>query len=296
MEKKPDNEPGQQPMCSLSPIICGGSLMIMTLIRSRARKLRHYLMPRSAFKRITAMQARSEIELSLLPALVDQNRAALDVGANAGVYSLHLSGLVSHVYAYEPHPRMAHILRASMPANVTVVEAAVSNVDGHAQLRFPINDGFEADVLGSIDSANTAVASTVFRTINVTTVRLDSLALANIGFIKIDVEGHELSVLMGAQDILRRDRPTLLLEAEERHRPKAVESVSTLLANHGYRGMFVLNKRIFSLQEFGDVYASQNAVESNVASPVNNFIFSHESQVSRVAKGIQQILDGGVPK
>ena len=75
---------------------------------------------------------------------------------------------------------MARILRANMPSNVTVRQAAASDVDGQAHLRFPINDGFETEVLGSIDPANTAVASADFRTIEVPTVRLDSLDLAPI--------------------------------------------------------------------------------------------------------------------
>src|ERR1700681_4902013 len=103
-------------------------------IRGRARQLHHYLMPRSAFRRIMATQAEAEIELNLLPALVDPARAAIDVGANAGVYSLQLSRLAACVYSFERHPRMARILRANMPSNVTVRQGAVSDVDGQARL------------------------------------------------------------------------------------------------------------------------------------------------------------------
>jgi FkbM family methyltransferase len=259
-------------------------------MRGRARKLRHYLMPRSAFKRIIASQAGSEIELNLLPALVDKKRAAVDIGANAGVYSLKLSQLVPHVYAYEPHPRMARILRASMPPNVTVRQVAVSDVDGQAQLRFPVNAGIETDVLGTIDPANTAVASADFRTIEVATVQLDSLSLDPIGFVKIDVEGHELSVLLGAKNILRRDGPTLLIEAEERHRPGAVESIRSFLADYGYSGMFVLNGRLHTLENAHAASKHQSALELRFSGDVNNFIFSHGSRTSRVVDGVQQIL------
>jgi FkbM family methyltransferase len=270
---------------------------MLSQIRARARKLHHYLMPRSAFKRILATQAGTEVELSLLPALVDRSRAAVDVGANAGVYSLQLSQLVTQVHAFEPHPRMARILRANMPSNVTIRQAAVSDVDGQARLRFPVHDGFESDVLGTIDPANTAVASADFRTIEVATVRLDSLALASIGFVKIDVEGHELSVLLGAKDTLRRDKPTLLIEAEERHRTGAVGSISSFLAGYGYSGMFVLDGRLHALDEFDDAGSERHdAVGSQSLGTVYNFIFSHESHKSRVAEGVRQILGDGVPR
>jgi hypothetical protein len=51
--------------------------------------------------------------------------------------------------------------------------------------------------------------------------RLDDsvAALANIGVIKIDIEGGELNVLKGAQEILRRCHPELFIEAHsERQR------------------------------------------------------------------------------
>jgi FkbM family methyltransferase len=270
---------------------------MLSQIRARARTLHHYLMPRSAFKRILATQAGSEIELSLLPALVDRSRAAVDVGANAGVYSLKLSQLVSHVYAFEPHPRMARILRASMPSNVTIRQAAVSDVDGQAQLRFPVHDGFETDVLGTIDPANAAVASADFRTIEVATVRLDALELAPIGFVKIDVEGHELSVLLGARDTLLRDGPTLLIEAEERHRTGAVESIRSFLADLDYSGMFVSNGQLHALDKHADAAPEhQGALELRLSGNVNNFIFSHKSRMSSVVDGVRQILGDGVPR
>ena len=56
-------------------------------------------------------------------------------------------------------------------------------------------------------------------TIRVPLRTLDSYNLSNIGFIKIDVEGHELDVLRGAEVTLRRDQPNLLIEIENRHAP-----------------------------------------------------------------------------
>ena len=76
--------------------------------------------------------------------------------------------------------------------------------------------------------------------ISVPTRRLDSYNLGMIGFIKIDVEGHKLKVLKGAEATLRRDRPNLLIEAEERHRSNAVASVIDYLGPLGYSG-FVLD-------------------------------------------------------
>ncbi|MFT4604024.1 MAG: hypothetical protein ACI9W4_000743 [Rhodothermales bacterium] len=54
---------------------------------------------------------------------------------------------------------------------------------------------------------------------------LDSFGLADVSFIKIDVEGHEHCVLVGALETIRRERPIVFVEAEERHRPGTVAAV-----------------------------------------------------------------------
>ena len=56
----------------------------------------------------------------------------------------------------------------------------------------------------------------------VQTARLDDYQLPPVGFIKIDVEGHEEAVLRGAAQTIARNRPVLMIEIEERHNPGAL--------------------------------------------------------------------------
>ena len=71
-------------------------------------------------------------------------------------------------------------------------------------------------------------------------IRVDDLAVTGVTFIKIDVEGHELPVLRGAERTIRRDRPRLVVEVEARIQP--VGPLLGLLAGWGYRG-WVLDRR-----------------------------------------------------
>jgi Methyltransferase FkbM domain len=80
--------------------------------------------------------------------------------------------------------------------------------------------------------------------------RLDDLHLDDIGLVKIDVEGHELAVLRGAADTLRRNRPTIVVEAEERHHPHAVAAITELLSGFGYAGYFEIDGTRRSVDEF----------------------------------------------
>jgi hypothetical protein len=57
-----------------------------------------------------------------------------------------------------------------------------------------------------------------------------------VAFMKIDVEGHELSLLRGGRTLLAKDRPILQVEVEARHAGDAVADLATLLLDElGYR-------------------------------------------------------------
>ncbi|HUZ11388.1 MAG TPA: FkbM family methyltransferase [Caulobacteraceae bacterium] len=72
------------------------------------------------------------------------------------------------------------------------------------------------------------------REISVPVARLDDFQLPPIGFIKIDVEGHEEAVLQGARETIGRNRPALMIEIEERHNRGAIERVFDHFRSDGY--------------------------------------------------------------
>jgi len=155
------------------------------------------------------MRRRGESELELLPYLVDPARNAVDVGANKGTYSFELARLCPRVDSYEPNPAMRFFLTRLAPANVVVHDAAVSDRAGTADLGVPIRGQRHSNNIGTLD---VGALEGEFTTVSVRTVRLGDEALENVGFIKIDVEGLEDQVLAGAEPLLARDRPVLLVE------------------------------------------------------------------------------------
>lgn len=70
--------------------------------------------------------------------------------------------------------------------------------------------------------------------VRVPMLRLDDFELSEVGFIKIDVEGHELAVLKGAEVTIRGTKPNILLEMEERNCPNTLQDVPTFLHGLGY--------------------------------------------------------------
>ena len=144
-------------------------------------------------------------ELNFLKHLADPAAVALDVGANLGLYTYFLARISRHVYAFEPNPGPLRALLRVADSNVTVSPVALSDRSGEAELSIPrgrkgwTNNGaaLERHFPGRM------------MTVRVPCRRIDDLGIAGIGFIKIDVEGHELAVLQGARETLRR-----LLESE----------------------------------------------------------------------------------
>jgi hypothetical protein len=84
--------------------------------------------------------------------------------------------------------------------------------------------------------------------VTVARVTLDELELSDVRFVKLDVEGHELPALRGAEQTVRRDRPLLMIELEERIQP--VQPVLDLLAGWGYRPYVMPDDRWLPLEGF----------------------------------------------
>lgn len=179
-------------------------------------RLKHALVPGRCYIRYRAAKEwwKGEPEIRLLPQLIDPGRNAVDVGANKGTYSYFMARLARQVYAFEPNPKMFAVLRRTVARNVAAMPLALSNRSGATTLRVPYG---RKGVSNQGSSLSAAKPMEHFIPLAVESRRLDDLGLADIGFIKIDVEGHEREVLEGAAETISRDRPTLLIEIEEAH-------------------------------------------------------------------------------
>ncbi|GEM_PF-3176943 len=134
----------------------------------------------------------------------------VDVGANVGYYTLLLAEAVGpegKVIAFEPNPRIAEMLRMSVSINgysstVTVRSEAVSGKSGPGlTFAIPKHEPKNAGLVRSEVDRNsyTAQFGENIRFIDVPEITLDSLALTNVGIVKIDAEGAEESVWEGMQ-------------------------------------------------------------------------------------------------
>jgi FkbM family methyltransferase len=190
-----------------------------------------------------------EPELSLLQHVVPRAGVAVDIGANFGLYTRELARIAAVVHAFEPSNTMAGILRNTSARNVIVHEMALSDHSGEARLRIPKTAGGLIHSLASVEQS-VGNAMGPHESAKVPLAPLDSIVQADVAFVKIDVEGHELKVLEGARGILKQSRPIFLVEAEERHRPGATNSLFQFFSRNGYQGFFLKGHDVLATDAF----------------------------------------------
>lgn len=265
-------------------------------MRQAIGELYSTLFPKSWLRRRIADHQWDEIEADYLAVMVDPKRAAVDVGANVGKYAHKLSALAMKVYALEPDPGLARKIGRALAANVSVHAVAASVQSGSAELHFPIIGGKPAGALASVEQDVAAHDGHATGAITVPLVRLDAFVTDPVGFIKIDVEGHELAVLEGAVGLLQRDKPTILIEAEERHKPGAVEHVRAFLEPLGYRGFFIRQGALVGVDQFSTDLQNPAALDLSLTRKkmdyINNFIFVASEQAAAFAERMTTALRG----
>ena len=138
----------------------------------------------------------------------DNTGTFVDVGAHTGTYSVLLAPYFERVWAFEPQRSTYYALCGSVALSqlsdkVHCVHAALGDHSTNAVLSITSEDGGGS----TLSPTETCLAQ---ETVHVQT--LDSFSLEKVSFLKIDVEGHEEKVLLGARETLSRCRPKILLE------------------------------------------------------------------------------------
>jgi FkbM family methyltransferase len=137
----------------------------------------------------------------------------IDVGAHAGRHTRVFLEIAARgrVIAVEPLPDKAEALRQAFGAQITLFEGALGESEGRTTFVWaqgtPEESGLKRRNYNDPAQANPTEIEVEIRT-------LDGLGrdLLRCDFIKIDVEGAELTALKGGTDLLRRLRPVVSVE------------------------------------------------------------------------------------
>lgn len=178
-------------------------------------------------------------EVRVLRNFIPAQCGCLDIGANHGRFALELARVGHRVMAFEPLAFNLAIIRpaSALSSRVQVEPFALGDQVGTANIYVPLRpDGRprhgSAFVASNDDEAQANAGGARLVRQNIDIRRLDDLDLSwvgPIGFLKMDVEGHEASVLRGGARVLAEHRPSVLMEAggDDRGR-EALSELSTL--------------------------------------------------------------------
>jgi FkbM family methyltransferase len=224
-----------------------------------------------------------ERELWLIPLLCDENRIAIDVGANQGVYSYYMSKFAKKVVAFEPNADLLPALRKTLNANVEVENSALSDTSDYAVLKIDPSDMG----LSTIEERNRLASfahPNNYASREIPTRTLDNFRFSNISLIKIDVEGHEEAVIRGAEKTIRANNPVLIIESENQHNTGAPVRLEKMLSELGYTCFYLYER---SLRKFSQLRAADTDLRnlfSDTTPYINNFIFIPTNQIRLIEK------------
>jgi FkbM family methyltransferase len=159
-----------------------------------------------------------DFDLRGIRLLVRPSGTAIDIGANVGIWTHHLSKLVGsggRVWSFEPIPETFALLRLNVErfnlGNVITIDRAISDEDGSVSMSVPRDSrGLRNYHLAQIGLSRNSPS------FEIQSVRLDSwfagIGKPHVTFVKIDTEGHELACIRGMLLLVTRCLPSLCVE------------------------------------------------------------------------------------
>lgn len=212
-------------------------------------------------QRLSSGPSSVEPEAAALDGFLAEGYVCCDIGAEYGLYTLTFASRVGPrgtVLAFEPLPGpgrfLARTVRWLRASNVAVHQHALGDEPRQGTMSLPKRRGLpvhgRAFLADDADGLGPNAEFAGDQRLQVTVSTLDRVVaqsgLDRVDFIKIDVEGYEPAVLRGAEETIRRFRPVLLIEIEDRHLDKFGADSSTvvdIMMAHGYSMSTLWNGR-----------------------------------------------------
>ncbi|MCH7485608.1 MAG: FkbM family methyltransferase [Proteobacteria bacterium] len=198
-----------------------------------------------AFKAVAKQHHRDMAPV--LRRFIREDSVVLDIGGHAGQFAKLFARIArrGRVYTFEPSAYALSILRMGVRAsglgNITVVPEGLGDAPGTHTLTTPLKErGSRRYGLAHLGVGGNSGRAAATQEVRLTTI--DAFAakegMERLDFIKADVEGWELRMLMGGAETIGRHRPTLMIELDATHLPRAgdtLEGAWDTLLSWGYR-------------------------------------------------------------
>ena len=152
-------------------------------------------------------------------------------------------------------------------SNIQLYNLALSDTEGETELKVPLRshsifkDNIEEIFKLGAASIHKENQFDHYKSLKVKKKRLDDIKIdENIGFVKIDVEGHEQNVINGASKTIKKNMPIMLIEIEERHTKKPIIQTINAIKEYGYDVFTLLNNELINIVDNKDYHKDRNFI------------------------------------
>ena len=217
-----------------------------------------------------SIKRNDEQEINLVKKFIKSGTDSIDVGVYRGVYSYEMSKYSEKVHSFEPNPIIFKYINKNLKKfikNIHLYNFALSNQNKTINLKIPIrNSNSNKEIFEEYYEMGKATIHNEnnfenYENFEIQTKKIDELNFNNkISFIKIDVEGHELEVIEGAKNTIKRDKPVLLVEIEKQYTKKEVAESINFINSLGYKSYFFNKKDLKSTTELNNLDLFNNFI------------------------------------
>lgn len=149
--------------------------------------------------------------LNLIKNSLGKDSVFIDIGANIGQHSLYASFFCKEVFSFEPIEKIYNQMNISVHFNDIFNIRTLNYALGSQKEILPI---YSSDI--NVGASSLVSVSKKKKIQDIKVFKLDdiheSLCIENCDLIKIDVEGFEYNVMLGAKDFIRKFKPKIILE------------------------------------------------------------------------------------
>jgi FkbM family methyltransferase len=216
----------------------------------------------------------------------------VDVGANFGIWTRYVAKMDFKVHAFEPSPQPFKHLAKNAPPNVYVYNVALGEKEGEGLLNLHDTHGHDGLVKKAKDFTG--------KTIKVPIKTLDSFKIKNVGLIKIDTEGYEIPVLLGARKTILRWKPRIIIEVHSPYKEQTT-IITNMLKKMGYAVIRKHKLRTYQPMLIGEPVKNQNYSLAKAReywkyapSSIGNFKISSEELLKMTDEDLKKFIEKSI--
>ena len=178
---------------------------------------------------------------------ISNRKVALDCGGHVGIWTKRLSYLFDTVIAFEPIPKHIECHKKNCTeSNITLNECALS--DKETKMDMKVGTGRNTGRSTLEYKSNLVKGDNEI--IQIQTKTLDSFNIPHVDFMKIDVEKHEVKLIQGAKETIKRCNPIIFIEDHNYFYKKGATGIDWLMSM-GYEILDYVGSYNYILKQSG---------------------------------------------